>query len=286
MKEHDSVEKHDSRKKGVWIPIDIWLKLEAEELTFIEWRLYEAIDDLVQTQGIGCFASNETLAKKIKRKVRNVQYMIQEGIKNGYLIQKGWKKIGNKKFRLLETAWSRIEMIPKPIRDATDCMSRDATDCIQRIVLENERREENSSPAARTSPSLSSKQSPKKPKGINIAKIPPAAEFTKKLADEIIGILRSRTPVIVVHNTSRQKNIEHLIELWTSLKEDEPRILRVVRYLKENISTGRLLELKISSVHSFCKLFNWIEDIMDGKGQTKTKTSVDGKRFNMDIEVW
>lgn len=103
---------HKPQVRGHWIPIEIWEMAENDTITFAELRLLLLIDSYVRSKGIGCWASNHHLGEKIKRTQVPVSLMITKLKGLNLLVEKGTVTIRNLKYRLLETAWSRIFSTP------------------------------------------------------------------------------------------------------------------------------------------------------------------------------
>lgn len=121
---------HKPQRRYVTFPIEIWELMESGDINWMEMRLYDLVNSLVKSKGEGCWASNAFLSKRLGVNIRRIQVYVQRGIKKGLLRQVGWKKVENKKFRILETAWSRIQFT-----HVVDDMPRHVGDCAQSKTL-------------------------------------------------------------------------------------------------------------------------------------------------------
>jgi hypothetical protein len=102
-REGDRMADHEFQFRGVWLPAEILLALEAGKINAREIILLAMVDALV-TPARGCWASNTYLGKRLGASPETVRRMLArlEGL--GYLRrsqQKGQR-------REIETAWSRL----------------------------------------------------------------------------------------------------------------------------------------------------------------------------------
>src|SRR6185295_17314531 len=104
----ESEEEHQLRCRPSF-PEEILFLIEDGEVGHSEALLLMYVDHLVHTRGVGCFASNAYLAKKLNLEVRQIQNIIAKMVKIGLLARVGTINRNGKDFRLMETAWSRIK---------------------------------------------------------------------------------------------------------------------------------------------------------------------------------
>jgi len=91
--------------RGAWIPIEILRLTENGILSHTEAFLLSLINNLCSEEE-GCFASNEYLAKRMNVCVRAIQKSLAKFKSLGLIRQAGF----DGRRRILETAWSRIEI--------------------------------------------------------------------------------------------------------------------------------------------------------------------------------
>lgn len=110
---------HKRMARGVWIPMEIWERFESNSLNDAQLKVLMFIDSLVDSKGIGCWASNQYLATKLNMTPNHISSIIRflkgeqtdkEGnkISDTLVIQAGWVTVQHLKYRILETIWSRI----------------------------------------------------------------------------------------------------------------------------------------------------------------------------------
>lgn len=116
-KSSNKPETHEPKFRGTFVPAEIFFLLRDGKLTSTEFALLQIIDSLVDAEGDGCWASNDYLANYVRCKVRHVQKMIAKLKEMELIKQVGWKKIGDKSFRILETKWSRLNASTDVIND-------------------------------------------------------------------------------------------------------------------------------------------------------------------------
>ena len=105
--------------RAVNIPIWVVEMVHKGILTMAEAYAVSFIDGLVEFGGIGCWASNARLAKQFGMTDTGVSLMIKRLVQKKVVVHVGSVMSGNIKFRLLETAWSRI-MEPDETKDEAD----------------------------------------------------------------------------------------------------------------------------------------------------------------------
>lgn len=96
--------------RGVGIPAEIFNLLVENEITPTEVILLALVDSAVDSKGLGCWMTNATLARYLGVTRLHVRRLVSKLKKRGLLIHFGWKKVGNLKFRILETSWSRVRV--------------------------------------------------------------------------------------------------------------------------------------------------------------------------------
>jgi hypothetical protein len=87
------------------------------KLTTTEAWTAMVIDSYVDPKGEGCWLSNAKMAKRMHVQVRQVNKIIKKLKEIGIVKQVGWKMVNNLKFRILETAWSRVYIYTDVIND-------------------------------------------------------------------------------------------------------------------------------------------------------------------------
>ncbi len=108
---NDKTEHHEYYSRGFNIPIHIVDLVEREEITVKEAYLLALIDGMVDHKGLGCFASNGWLAKRVQTQTRQLQRYLNHLIDKKLIVVVN-KGDGNFGSRILETAWSRVRTTP------------------------------------------------------------------------------------------------------------------------------------------------------------------------------
>lgn len=105
----EEVENHTPKFRGTWAPAELHQLLADGTIELVDFVLLQMIDSLVDARGEGCWASNDYLAKRIKMTRDYVKKIISKLKGLGLLRQVGWKKFNGRDYRVLETAWSRVD---------------------------------------------------------------------------------------------------------------------------------------------------------------------------------
>jgi hypothetical protein len=101
--------------REIRIPADVFMMYLDKTLTLTEAILLGIIDGMVSAKGLGCWASNSELAFCLRLKNRkDVQVMIRKLKRLNLVQQVGWHIHQGRKHRILETAWSRIDVTGCP----------------------------------------------------------------------------------------------------------------------------------------------------------------------------
>ena len=108
-KQPTSSEFFSPKFRGTWAPADLHILIYEGKITSSEFVLLQIIDSLVEARGDGCWASNAYLAARMHKSEIYVKKMIKKLKRLGLVEFAGWKKAGGKEYRMLETAWSRIQ---------------------------------------------------------------------------------------------------------------------------------------------------------------------------------
>ncbi len=156
---NDKPEHHEYHCRQFVIPMHIVILVEKEEITVKEAYLLALIDAMVNYKGLGCFASNSWLAKRIQTQTRQLQRYLNHLIDKKLIvvIKKGDGNFGS---RVIETAWSRVNRsidvrndIHPPVRN--DIHPPVRNDVHINTIRTDREKEENTVAAARTTESAS-----------------------------------------------------------------------------------------------------------------------------------
>ena len=96
--------------RGSFIPAEIFHLLEDGTINPTEFALLAVIDSLVDARGVGCWASNSYLAKRVNVHIDRLRDILQKLKKMGLVIEVGYFLMEGLKRRTLETPWSRVDI--------------------------------------------------------------------------------------------------------------------------------------------------------------------------------
>lgn len=94
--------------RGSFAREELWVLLENGVITSNDLVLLLLIDSLVKCKGMGCWASNRTLARITHKSVPRISGMIRKLKTLKLLVEIGWIQSGGMQYRILDTYFSKI----------------------------------------------------------------------------------------------------------------------------------------------------------------------------------
>lgn len=244
--------------RGTFAPADLHHLLYDGKITTTEFVLLQIVDSLVNSRGLGCWASNEYLAKRCGVKVRQLQSMVSHLIGIGALKRTGWHELHGTKFRLLETSWSRIIPQVDGCTDAVNCTQGDAVECTQRNTI-GKKGGEAAPPAPPENSGLLGNSSPQ---NVKKSSAPPTKEEKQALqwVDQLRATLRShKKQVHDTTNSNRSTQAARFLKLWKDIGKDTALVQNVLDWWCANFPE----KPEVHSANQFCNCFHWLEGLMN-----------------------
>ncbi len=135
-------ENHKARRKGVYIPLEIWHLFEQGKMSTIKLRTLMLVHDLVDPMLVGCWASNTWLSKRLGISKSRVSHIISELCGEGHLSEAGTLTLRNLKFRLLMSRWAPLQLRAgesiRERRKRSDRTFRKTNRCFAKVVFNKE----------------------------------------------------------------------------------------------------------------------------------------------------
>ncbi len=271
----DQQEHHEYQPKGLYIPLHIVDLVESEEITVKEAYLLALIDALVKRRGIGCFASNTWLSKKIQTKPRQLQTYLDRLIAKKLVIVVT-KSDGTFGSRVLETAWSRVgeTIISYTPTSAENCMTPHAENCMTphaencaHINTENDKYREHTVAAARTTESAS---------------LQSLNGTVEKESDALSLAKRLHRLLLTKRKIMREiKNIHTWVKYFAELldKRSLAQVEKALSWYEKHIGENQWIP-QLYSASSFLTEFARLEDAMDRYKEQEKKSSDYGTSSN------
>lgn len=253
-------EQHTKGFRGVWIPPEIFQKVESKELSIKEAWLLAVIDSLVHPNGSDCFASNKYLANRLGLSEERIRKMISNLKKQKLLIQTAFD--GRKRY--LRTVWSTLEMTgqtgqKRPGRQGENDQSKEGLLYIDNKIKNKDSLCRNSEVA--TASEISSVVVEKEKEH------PRWKKFARQLAEAITKV-RKVNATSKISGWSKQFKL-----LYTQDKIEIPRIRKVLQwYCKELPGQDKYLPVVYSGA-TFREKFLRIEDAMKRKAEKEPQNN-------------
>lgn len=289
-------EHHEPKFRGTWTPAEIHYLLYERTITTTEYVLLDIINSLVDAKGDGCWASNAYLADRIGMTEQHVKNMIGRLKKIGLLTHVGWKQVGEKQFRVLETAWSRVSVdggtgtfksTPRGTFKSTQSPSPTEKEIERRGEIggtplrgsppppqngnfdEENRTNGNAAKRNGTAPINRTKESsfpfgkvrPRKKVG------PPS--IYQELADRLVKLIEVQSNITMTKTASWPNILRK--ECRERFKNDPSRLDRILTHVEKEWDNPRRRIPKITSANHFIGVAVWIQEDMAKDENDKTR---------------